>query len=322
MKEIIDKVAERLEKVVEKDSEIDETKFKDIVKEASGKIAFIDGGQAEILKAVDFSLQFIRIACIIFEDNKKIESEIREFFIIITSSVKDSMIMYDTEILPVKGDTIENISIDSFDKSIIMGKERGSVSQVGGMVRRFSELNLAADICSKLAKGDCVVIDGCLKSLMKGEKEYIDRLKSSGDENSVKVAGLAKTSSRFFEDGNSVLDEVSMAGKENVWKYFIGRENDYDVSIVKLHPKSNYVFELNCFGDEDKVLGNLVNNSKDPVFLGYPYGLISVDRIARVSNQEKEHLMMIFKTRLGKKWKKIEKSLHTQDSHSILDNIG
>ena len=318
MKEVVERIAKKLESVVDKKCCADKSKFSSIPESNPKKIVFVDGGQAEILKAVDFSLQFIRVVGVVYLDNKKVENHVKEFFVLITSSLKDGMVQYNTEMFPVKGETIDEISLDSFDSSITVGKERGSVSQIGNIVRRFSELKLAADIAKDLDEG-FVVLDGCLKSLVKGEKKYLDNLyESAGD---VIVSGLAKTSSRFFNNGNSVLDEVDMIGEDNTWKYELGTENDYSVFAVKLYPRSNYVFEFNVKGDADSVLSNLVSNSKDPVFLGYPYGLIVADRVARVSNNEKDHLLFMFKAKLGKRWKDIEQSLHTQDSHNILDNI-
>ena len=42
--------------------------------------------------------------------------------------------------------------------------------------------------------------------------------------------------------------------------------------------------------DEDYIL-SLVDNSKDPVFYGYPYLLIEADKLARVTNKEKEYFI-------------------------------
>ena len=57
----------------------------------------------------------------------------------------------------------------------------------------------------------------------------------------------------------------------------------------------------------------------DPVFIGYPYGLVEADRIARISNQEKESLKTMFLVKLRNK--NIEKYLSSVNAHEILDRI-
>ena len=88
-------------------------------------------------------------------------------------------------------------------------------------------------------------------------------------------------------------------------------------SFVKLHPQAKHVFRFE--GDEE-ILPLLIYNSNDALFLGYPYGLILIDKIARVSNQEKNSLRMKFL--LNKENKEISEYLRTADAHSILDNLG
>ncbi len=65
-----------------------------------------------------------------------------------------------------------------------------------------------------------------------------------------------------------------------------------------------------------------MDNAKDPVFPGYPYGLLVADKFARVSNNEKEYIQTIIKSNAGKNWAKIKKYMNSFDAHSILDNIG
>ena len=65
----------------------------------------------------------------------------------------------------------------------------------------------------------------------------------------------------------------------------------------------------------------LKQNSKDPVFLGYPYGLIEADKFARISNNEAEYLRMTFVAKACKSFDKIKQHLNALNAHSILDNI-
>ena len=98
-----------------------------------------------------------------------------------------------------------------------------------------------------------------------------------------------------------------------------------DIYITKLNSKSRYCFKLEVYNkirySINQIASLLKNNSRDPVFLGYPYGLIEADRFARVSNSETEYLRMRIKAAAGKGWEDIETSLHAVDAHSVLDNI-
>ena len=51
------------------------------------KIAFIDGGNAEILKAANFSLQFIRVYYTIYSGNKRIENKKYEFYLLMSHNL-------------------------------------------------------------------------------------------------------------------------------------------------------------------------------------------------------------------------------------------
>ena len=52
---------------------IDESNFTEIETFEDNKtVAFIDGGEAEIISAGNFSLSFIRVAAVVFKGNKKI----------------------------------------------------------------------------------------------------------------------------------------------------------------------------------------------------------------------------------------------------------
>ena len=97
------------------------------------------------------------------------------------------------------------------------------------------------------------------------------------------------------------------------WSYFV----DGKTYFVKLHEKSKHVFR---YEGKKEYLSFLVENCNDALFLGYPYGLIFVDRMARVSNSEKNSLKMKFL--LNKENKEVVDYLTTSNAHEILDNLG
>jgi len=71
----------------------------------------------------------------------------------------------------------------------------------------------------------------------------------------------------------------------------------------------------------NEILWLLKRNSIDPVFLGYPYGLVEADRFARVTNEELDYLKTRFMSKAGKWYKELVPYLNALNSHEILDNI-
>ena len=126
------------------------------------------------------------------------------------------------------------------------------------------------------------------------------------------VSALAKSSSLFTTSGNSPVILLNKIGLSNCWSYFLTDKTYF----VKLNQKAKHVFR---FEGNKEVLPYLINNSNDALFLGYPYGLIFVDKIARISNSEKNSLKMNFLLR--KDNQEIAEYLNTSNAHEILDNI-
>jgi hypothetical protein len=123
------------------------------------------------------------------------------------------------------------------------------------------------------------------------------------------VSALAKSSSLTTLSGNSPNILLTKLTNLETWFYHLIDKTYF----VKLHPKSKHIFR---FEGDTNILKSL--NSSDPIFIGYPYGLILADKLARVSNEEKNSLNL--KIILDKKNEEIIKYLQTQNAHSILDN--
>ena len=319
VKEIFSRIIEAIEeKVLDNEIKIDKNRFVEIKKkENENKIVFIDGGQAELLKAVNFSLQMIRIGAVVFKNNKKVDSVLDEFFVLVYAEGDD----YKTEIFPLKGGAVDEIKINSLDASIREGNERASVSKIGGIVRRFAELEMAGRMIEKLEKWDFVVLDGSLKAMVSGEETHVNKLFEKAEKNGIIVSGLAKTS-KIMQEGVCVASQLNRAaGMKEEWYY----ELEEGICMTRLNKSSAHVFEFNINIKQKKftedVLSSLAANSKDAVFPGYPYGLILVDKFARISNQEKEYWITRFKASAGEKWGKLKENVNVLNAHDILDNI-
>jgi len=296
--------------------------------ESKNKIAFIDGGNTEILKAPNFSLQLIRIFYSIYQNNQKITSKKQEFYVLINAENKEDDIIYKTQFFGLNKDKLE---FDSFDETIRQGKHRISISSIGNVIRRFLEVETAKNITNELNNNDIILIDGDLKASITNEINYFNELYKKAIEKDITIAALSKTSELFTEKGNALIPVLNEISPEGEWSYCplvkINNENHKaDIHIVKLNKNSKYIFKLEIFNktnyNKEEILSILKNNSKDPVFLGYPYGLIEADKFARVSNNEKEYLRTSLLTKLGKDNQKITQYLNTLNAHSILDSIG
>ena len=340
MEKIINEIIENISKSVEKKGrfvqfndkdykpvEISKDNFKIIEGEGEGRIAFIDGGNSEILKASNFSLQLIRVYYCIYENNKRVKGEKHEFYVLVYAENKGHDIVYNVKTF---GTDLSFNEFNSFDKTLSQGEHRVEVSSIGEAVRKFAEIDLMHDLIGLLSKGDVIVRDGDLQSTITGEQERYDKVFEKAYEKGVIIAGLSKTSQLFTDSGNSAVETINSISPEGAWLYhpvarIENKKHKAEMSFVKLNEKSRYVlrFELYIKQKEDmkNVLILLKQNSKDPVFLGYPYGLIEADKFARVSNQEKQYLLIRFMTKSGDNWKKISAYLNTVNAHSILDNL-
>ena len=268
-------------------------------------IAFIDGGQAEILSGGNICLSFIRVFAHVMQGDQKIAFHKHEFYILTTASYKQGDIWYEGKIFPLEGAALvqeEDLLICSNDSSIKSGSERAPISKVAGMARRFAELKLAA-----MVQAQYVLLDGTLEPTYKHEEPYLAGLGKN-------VSSLAKTSSLFTTSGNSpsiLLQKLS--SYQGCWSYFIDQHNYF----VKLHPAAKHIFR---YAGDKELLSLLVRHSADALFLGYPYGLILADSLARVSNIERNSLKMSILLRDENK--EIVQYLNTMNAHEILDRLG
>ena len=172
------------------------------------------------------------------------------------------------------------------------------------------ELRLATELAQE---SDLVVLDGMLSPSFTGEEEALRALMGKG----TPVCGLSKTTRLFTETGNSAAVVLGSKAPAGCWLYHIGEES----YLTQLHPASQHVFRLDLTAQPVRVGVSLVEQANDPVFPGYPYGLIDADKLARISNQEAEYLKTSFIAKAGKDLKQLKKYMHTVNAHAVLDSI-
>lgn len=287
--------------------DIDKINFHEIenLKDDSSELTFIDGGQAILFESAGFCIGFIRTAAITYDYNKRTSKNIKEFYIL----VKDDDGKFIIRTFP-KND-FNDMKFDPEDEKLKYGIDKASCARILSVVRRFAELKHAS-------RFDNPILDGTLEARYPYELDFINELK--------KVSALAKTCSLTTNTGFGITNYL-MSLNDGAWYYYpIVKNNNKshpaEIYFLKLNDKSDYVFRFENKGDDaPRIIDLLMKNAKDPVFLGYPYGLVDADNTARVSEQEKKMLQTQISVKLGKEWPGFSKMLKSMNAHEILDNI-
>ena len=327
---------------------IDIKNFHKIEKTISNKkIAFIDGGNAEIIGSANFSLNIIRTCYVIYQNNRKIAAKRLEVLAFVKAVSKNDEIYFKTTFFNLNNNLkFDEISFNSLDHTLMFGINRAEINNVVNAIRRFAELKLAKYV-SDNNFCDIIVLDGNLQCTLTNEKSYFDDLYNSCEKNNIILTALSKTNSLFTESGNLLSAILSGISSMDSWFYYPiadieNSSHKAEMFFVKFHEKSKHVFRFEIFNmsanrkaisehaqkskifdiqktKAEQAINKISSNCTDPIFIGYPYGLVEADRIARVSNNEKESLKTMLLVKL--KNKSIEKYLSAVNAHEILDKI-
>jgi len=308
---------------------IDAKNFHEINKANSGKkIAFVDGGNAEIIASGNFSLSLIRVCYVVYQNSKKLSAKKFEIFAFVQAINQNNEIYFKTTYFGANNLIgLGEISFSSLDHTLMLGINRADISSVANAVRRFAELKLAK-IISDEKKADIIVLDGNLQSTLTNENKYSQELYESCSRNNAILTALSKTTSLFTDNGNLLSFVLDSINTFSSWFYYpiaeIKNQNHKaEMFFVKFHDKSKHIFRFEIFNEQkllaESAINELASNCTDPIFIGYPYGLVEADKSARISNQEKESFKTIFLIKLRNK--NIEKYLSSVNAHEILDRI-
>ncbi len=290
--------------------------FNEIIPSTNGKIIFIDGGNGEILRSPTISLQFIRLAAIFYENNLKIKKQIKEFFTLVIAKKINNNLVFDCKVFNNEGDEKDSFEINALDPELQQGSHRISADSIGNHIRKLAELRFAKDLIPDLDPNSIIVRDGDLNFQGPFVKDSLTSLKSIAQTHKVHILGLSKTCSLCTDSGLSAIYAISSLAPENIWFY----HTNNNLGFTKLHKNSKYTFRFDVFNlDKDilsKIFSLLSENAKDPVFLGYPFGLVEADLFARVSNHELNQ----FKIRFAAKFnpESLESALN---AHDILNTL-
>ncbi|MBU0615417.1 MAG: DNA double-strand break repair nuclease NurA [Nanoarchaeota archaeon] len=305
----LNQVISKIQDIVAIKESIDYTKYQQIkTAPPQGKILFIDGGNNEIFKAANFAVYLVRVYYCIYHHNKRINKEKKEFYLLLQQkgSIK-------AEIFPISY-KFDELTINPNSADLKTGQKSADLSTIANIIMKCAEIKVAKEALGHLEKGDAVVRDGDLEVNNSYEEGYMNELFHSAYQKGMKVYGLAKTSELLTKNSDSFSAILSKNQPFPVWSYSVNEKTFF----VKLHKSSKYVFKYQANQGDLEILPSLKDNSTDPVFLGYPYGLIEADRFARVTNQETEIAKIKFLTKTKNKLDIYQNALN---AHSILDSI-
>jgi len=283
------------------------------------KVLFVDGGNNVLFDSAAFCVSFVRVGGITYSENRRVARKLREFYLL----VKENDGKYYVKTYPET--SFNSMIFDPEDESLRNGMEKCSAARIVSVIRRFAEIEYAYEHSNGV---DYVLMDGTLEARYPYEEKYLKKLFSSG-----KACALSKTCSLTTKYGLSVTKELLDLGSRNfldIWYYYPvvtnnNPKHDAELYFIKLNTRTNYVFRFEIqkkfTKDIDELLAILAFNSCDPIFLGYPYGLIDVDQHARVSDDESRLLQTRLSVKLGKDWNEFSKHINSTNAHSILDKI-
>lgn len=312
------------------------------------KVSSIDGGNIEILKTPDTSIQLVRIYFNIFQNNKRMTPKTIpqkiDFYALAQSYQNNKDIFYKTRLIPLKESHKKYLPIekdlifDSYDQTISTGTFRTPISKIGEIARRFAEWIITKHIIdNELDKGDIILRDGSLQTGITNESIYTRQAYEAAEKKGVLFSGISKTSTLLATDGKGLASAITTIAesedKKSTWFYHPVAKSEHpdhqaEIYYVRLNKNSDYTFRFEIYEKQKQdariAIEQLAYNSKDIAFPGYPYPLIDADKNARVKfneiNFHKTYIRQFMQKSNGLN-KTIDQGTSSTDAHSVIDRI-
>ena len=316
-------------------------------------LCYVDGGNAQITWAPNFIVELTRLHFCRFKGRERIRSnslpQIIEFYTVCCAIAEGNRIKYETEFVPVRDEWIKflpdvaDLKFDSFDETLMVGRQRAPIDRVSSSARTFAEWDLARHLINEeLEEGDILVRDGTLQTIITNESKYAKRVYRAAIKKGVVFTGLSKASSLFTTTGYPLLSSINELAestplKDGSWYYhpvvkITHSDHRAEMFAVKLHDISEYVFRFEILRDQfqemsskevESVIGALAVNACDIGFPGYPYGLVEADRLARVTSHERNSQEVQFMSASASAgiWDLLLRHVKCVDAHSILNKL-
>lgn len=269
---------------------------------------FVDGGNAPVFESPGVRIEAVRLFAVVYEGRERRRSRREEGLL---------LIRHGKAAIRVEGFNGLSFSLEipSDDPELSLGRERVTLATAACLARFILECRLLETEGAGCA---LLVRDGPLVANNGFEATALAGLVAVG------AVGLAKTNTLLSEDGRSIGASASELDNAGSWRLPVRSESGVAISLVRLHPRSGYLFRLDARNEEEAQAAAeaLTLLASDPVFLGYPYPLIEADRMARIPHQELATLKMRLMAEAGNDWKRLERLARGSDAHGVLDRIG
>ena len=291
---------------------------------APGPLLAIDGGNAELLTTPTVSVQLLRFGAVRWTGKAE---RIREEWMTVITGNADT---YHATLTPLRGEhafSTRTFDFTMAEQALLDGGLRGNLGRLGNVIRKVGELQFAAHL---VAQGDLVVFDGNLQSTSAAVEHARNALLTKANALTATVVGFAKTADLSTPTGYPMTAAVRTLAEQYALQQWYTAPTEVlhssvsiNIHFAKLHPQAQHVFRIDSVdsGTFAAAVSRLAAVSADPVFFGYPYPLIVADQLARVSNEEKEGLMMEFIARAGSQYPTLRVATNALNAHGILDRI-
>jgi hypothetical protein len=316
-------------------------------------LCFVDGGSLKVAAAPNFAVKLHRLYFNLYRNNqrqrpKNMPQRIH-FYTICYATSESKGIFYKVEFVPIKDEWISflpntsNLRFYSFDRTLMSGLRRASVSRVAEAVRAFTEWVFASHVIEQeLSSGDIITRDGALQTFVTNESNYANMAYDSAMKKGIIFTGLAKTTTMFTSTGYPLLAAIKELAEASPyyntsWYYHPIAKVDHpghraEMFVVCFDPRSDYVFRFEILKDQaekmtkaeiGELIATLASNTRDAAFYGYPYGLVDAERFARGSGEEKDGQEILFEVSASQRnlWEKLSRFIRTTDAHSMLNKI-
>lgn len=279
------------------------------VEPKGARMAFVDGGNGEVVRGPHVSVQLVRVAGVVFDGVERVSRVVRERFVVVQAKSGE---LFDVVVFDREGNELRRWGASAFDDAFRFANRRAEPATVAQYVRKVLEAELAVELCDGV---EVLVRDGDNEGEGRALEKALRELQRVAVEKGVAVVGLSKTSSLWTDSGCGALLALRKIAPEGSWQYC----TSYPVGFVKLHPGARYVFRCDVLaGSFAGAVSALAANSVDPAFLGYPFGLLDADKHAQVTRSELAALRVRFAAKTRERFRDVEAAV---DAHDILDSL-
>lgn len=256
------------------------------------RVFAIDGGSSVLINGGGWILAKVKVGSVGYRMKDRVFENVKEFYI--------AGILENGKIKPKLSPEVEK-----FEE---LKLKVNDVKEIPNVFRSLLEWQYASELVKQeLETGDILLMDGSLLAQSEEHYNLMKKVARKAVKKGIVIVGITKESGIKTNTGRSALGYLNQKGEENfdnekwfyhpIFKEEGSVEKDLGTNFVaKFHEDSDFCFKTQLEKmfwqdlDEERIkqiFGLIAYYSSDPELLGYPYPLLKVDKIARISNEER-----------------------------------